>query len=85
MLFRSRVLLKSLGDSSVNLEAKVWITPDNLDVQPRIMADVLEQMKEALDTAGIEIPFPHLQLFIDDAKGLKPVLEPLYSKREANG
>ena len=80
-----RVLLKSLGDSSVNLEAKVWITPDNLDVQPRIMADVLEQMKEALDTAGIEIPFPHLQLFIDDAKGLKPVLEPLYSKRGANG
>ena len=80
-----RVLLKSLGDSSVNLEAKVWITPDNLDVQPRIMADVLEQMKEALDTAGIEIPFPHLQLFIDDAKGLKPILEPLYSKREANG
>jgi len=42
-------------------------------------------MKEALDAAGIEIPFPHLQLFIDDAKGLKPVLEPLYSKREANG
>jgi len=42
-------------------------------------------MKEALDAAGIEIPFPHLQLFIDDAKGLKPVLEPFYSKRGANG
>ena len=76
-----RVLLKSLGDSSVNLEIKVWITPDNLDVRPRIMGDILEQVKEALDAAGIEIPFPHLQLFIDDAKGLKPVLEPLYSRR----
>ena len=76
-----RVLLKSLGDSSVNLEVKVWITPDNLDVRPRIMADILEQMKEALDAAGIEIPFPHLQLFIDDAKGLKPVLEPFYRLR----
>lgn len=75
-----RVVVKSLGDSSVNLEAKVWITPDNLDVQPRIMADILEQMKEALDAAGIEIPFPHLQLFIDDAKGLKPIMEPLYPK-----
>ena len=79
-----RVLLKNLGDSSVNLEVKVWITPDNLDVQPRIMADILEQMKEALDAAGIEIPFPHLQLFIDDAKGLKPVLEPFYSKLAKN-
>lgn len=76
-----RVLLKSLGDSSVNLEIKVWITPDNLDVRPRIMADILEQVKEALDAAGIEIPFPHLQLFIDDAEGLKPVLEPFYRLR----
>jgi len=41
-------------------------------------------MKEALDSAGIEIPFPHLQLFIDDAKGLKPVLEPVYSKLAKN-
>ncbi|MFN2360842.1 MAG: mechanosensitive ion channel family protein [Marinobacter sp.] len=79
-----RVVLKSLGDSSMNLEVKVWITPDNLDVQPRIMADILEQVKEALDAAGIEIPFPHLQLFIDDAKGLKPVLEPFYSKQVKN-
>lgn len=75
-----RVVMKSLGDSSVDLEVKIWITPDNLDVQPRIMADVLEQIKEALDAAGIEIPFPHLQLFIDDAKGLKPLVEPLYPK-----
>lgn len=73
-----RVVMKRLGDSSVDLEVKIWITPDNLDVQPRIMADVLEQIKEALDAAGIEIPFPHLQLFIDDAKGLKPLVEPLY-------
>ena len=49
-------------------------------MQPRIMADVLEQIKEALDDAGIEIPFPHLQLFIDEAKGLKPLVEPLYPK-----
>ncbi|WP_152204990.1 mechanosensitive ion channel family protein [Marinobacter changyiensis] len=78
-----RVMLTSLGDSSMNLEVKVWITPDNLDVQPRIMADILEQIKEVLDAAGIEIPFPHLQLFIDDAKGLKPILEPLYTKLAA--
>lgn len=73
-----RVMLSSLGDSSVNLTVQAWIAPDNLDGQPRIMSEILEQVKEALDAAGIEIPFPHLQLFIDDAKGLKPVLAPLY-------
>ncbi|EMP54349.1 mechanosensitive ion channel protein MscS [Marinobacter santoriniensis NKSG1] len=78
--FEPRVLLTSLGDSSVNLTVQAWIAPDSLDVQPRIMADILERIKEALDAAGIEIPFPHLQLFIDDAKGLKPVIEPLYPK-----
>ncbi|RMJ02680.1 Small-conductance mechanosensitive channel [Marinobacter litoralis] len=79
-----RVVLKNLGDSSVDLEVKIWITPDNLDVQPTIMADVLEQIKETLDEAGIEIPFPHLQLFVDEAKGLKPILEPLYPKNRVD-
>ncbi|WP_323750192.1 mechanosensitive ion channel family protein [Marinobacter sp.] len=79
-----RVVLKNLGDSSVDLEVKIWITPDNLDVQPSIMADVLERIKEALDEASIEIPFPHLQLFVDEAKGLKPLLEPLYPKSKEN-
>lgn len=76
-----RVVMKALGASSVDLEVKVWITPDNLEVQPRIMAGILEQIKVALDAAGIEIPFPHLQLFIDDAKGLAPLMQPLYPTR----
>ncbi len=75
-----RVLLSSLGDSSIDLTVQAWIGPDNLDVQPTIKAELLEQIKDALDQAGIEIPFPHLQLFIDDAKGLTPVLEPMYPK-----
>ncbi len=75
-----RVLLSSLGDSSIDLTVQAWIGPDNLDVQPTIKAELLEEIKTALDKAGIEIPFPHLQLFIDDAKGLRPVLEPLYPK-----
>lgn len=66
----------NLGDSSVDLRMSYWIQPHNIDRQPRINAQLLERIKEALDAAGIEIPFPHLQLFIDDAKGLAPVLEP---------
>ncbi len=81
-----RVVVKTLGNSSVDLEVKIWITPDNLEVQPRIMADVLEKIKEALDDADIEIPFPHLQLFIDDAKGLAPPLvQPFYPRPTEQG
>ena len=75
------VLMSELGDSSVNLDIYYWIEPDHIDVQPRISAEILEACKEALDDAGIEIPFPHLQLFIDEAKGLKSLLEPLYEAR----
>lgn len=62
-----RVMVDSLSASSVDLKIQVWITPDNLDVQPRIIAELRERVKQALDDAGIEIPFPHLQLFIDGA------------------
>lgn len=72
------VRMTELGDSSVNLTLLYWIAPENIDIQPGISAEILESCKEALDQAGIEIPFPHLQLFIDDAKGLRPVLQPLY-------
>lgn len=68
-----RVLLTGLGDSSVNLLLQVWIGQHNLDSQPKIIADLLEAIKLDLETAGIEIPFPHLQLFIDEAKGLEPL------------
>ena len=73
------VRLVELGDSSVNLMMIYWIEPNNIAIEPKISADILEASKEALDEAGIEIPFPHLQLFIDGASGLRPVMEPLYS------
>lgn len=76
-----RLLLTALGDSSQDLTVRFWISPENYDFRGRLTAELLEAIKEALDEAGIEIPFPHLQLFIDDAKGLKPVVEPLYPVR----
>ncbi|MEO5590118.1 MAG: mechanosensitive ion channel family protein [Gemmatimonadaceae bacterium] len=58
------VIVESLGDSSVNLQARVWITDAALERPTRFA--VVEACKVALDNAGIEIPFPHLQLFIED-------------------
>ncbi len=70
------VVMSELGDSSVNLTVLFWIAPEDIGTMPKIAAEILEGVKEALDDVGIEIPFPHLQLFIDEAKGLPPVLEP---------
>ncbi len=60
------VVARSLGDSSVNLEIRVWI--DEASEERPVEARVIEACKVALDEAGIEIPFPHLQLFIENVE-----------------
>ncbi len=60
------VVALELGDSSVNLEVRVWIS-DASEEKP-VFFRTIEACKVALDDAGIEIPFPHLQLFIEDVK-----------------
>lgn len=62
--------MDSLSASSVNLKIQMWISPDNLDVPPCIIVELLERVKQALDDVGIEIPVPHLQLLIQHAFGL---------------
>ena len=63
------VLVTSLGDSSVNLELRFW-TEDSITKFP-LMWEYTEKCKRALDAADIEIPFPHLQLFLEKSEGLK--------------
>jgi small conductance mechanosensitive channel len=67
------VVVNELGGSSVDLEVRVWVADANKG--QGVMAAVVEAAKLALDEAGIEIPFPHLQLFVDDVK--PPVWEGL--------
>ena len=50
----------------MNLSVHVWIR-DAADM-PSTSFAVREAGKKALDGAGVEIPFPHLQLFVDDVK-----------------
>ena len=50
------VTVMALADSSINFAVRPWCaTPDYWSVY----FDVTEQTKEALDAAGIEIPYPH--------------------------
>jgi small conductance mechanosensitive channel len=57
------VLTKSLGESSVNLELRFWTEDANMKFP--LEWEYTEKIKKALDAADIEIPFPHLQLFLE--------------------
>jgi small conductance mechanosensitive channel len=60
------VVVTQLGSSSVDMIVRVWIE-DAKDEKP-VFYRVMEESKLALDTAGIEIPFHHLQLFIENVE-----------------
>ena len=68
------VRVDELADSSVNLQLIFWVAPSEIATEPGLRAAILEASKVALDEAGIQIPFPHLQLFVDGAKALEPLL-----------
>lgn len=67
-----KVVVEKLGDSSVDMILRFYITESILEIP--LMAEYTEKVFVALKGAGIEIPYPHLQLFIDEAKGLYPQL-----------
>lgn len=50
------VNLSELADSSLNFFTRGWVKKEDYWT---VKFDILEQTKEALDTAGIEIPYPH--------------------------
>lgn len=50
------IILTELADSSINFAVRSWTKTANYWT---VYTEVLEQTKEALDKAGIEIPYPH--------------------------
>jgi small-conductance mechanosensitive channel len=60
------VVVTEMGASSINLEVRVWI--DQASVERPVFFRVMEASKLALDEAGIEIPYPHLQLFVENVE-----------------
>ena len=69
------VVVTGLGDSSINLQLRFW-TQDPL-MQYSLQWEYTERCKYALDEAGIEIPFPHSQIFIEPSDGLKELTKAL--------
>ncbi|WP_229779086.1 mechanosensitive ion channel family protein [Deinococcus knuensis] len=68
------VLVRELAASSVDVILRCWVTEEDVPRYPVIMMQLTEAAKEALQDAGMEIPFPHLQLHIDGARGLDGAL-----------
>jgi small-conductance mechanosensitive channel len=57
------VLLKGFGDSSVDLEARIWINDPQNGVS-NVKSEVLLSVWDKFHAAGIEIPFPQRDLHI---------------------
>ncbi len=60
------MVVKSCNNSSVDLEIRIWIADPGIRMPT--FSEALETAKRALDAAGIQIPYPHLQVFWDDVE-----------------
>ena len=57
------VVVEELADSGVKLQVRVWIK--NARREREIFFKTSEVVKESLQSAGIEIPFPHMKVMLD--------------------
>lgn len=63
------VIVTEMADSSVNMRLRLYVKNPKQEVAVRW--DYTEKVREALREAGIEIPFPHRQLFVDETKAFE--------------
>ena len=60
------VAVIQLNNSSVDMVLYLFLKDPAMEYP--VLQDYTERIREALRAANIEIPFPHMQLFIDEAK-----------------
>jgi small conductance mechanosensitive channel len=63
------VVVAELAESSVNLKLAFWVADET--IVGAVSAQYNERIKNAFDAAGIEIPYPHVQLLVKDAPALR--------------
>jgi small conductance mechanosensitive channel len=80
-----QVVVKGLGDSSVDMALRLYLRNPKLEIPVRF--EYIEKVREALRAADIEIPFPHLQLFVDEAKAFDDtfLMRPDWPSRTSDG
>ena len=62
---------KGYGDSSIDLLLGVWVKKENFLL---LMNSIKQEIKEAFDNHGIEIPFPHLSIYTGSVTDPFPVM-----------
>jgi small conductance mechanosensitive channel len=62
------VVVAECADSSVNLLFRFWLLDEA--EEKKIIFEYMEKAKKALDAANIEIPFPHVQLLLEDTPAI---------------
>ena len=67
--YEPSVIVTEMGDSSVNMRLRLFLKNPKQEVAVRW--EYTEKVREALRDADIEIPFPHLQLFVDETKAFE--------------
>jgi small conductance mechanosensitive channel len=63
------VIVTEMADSSVNMMLRFYLRDPSQEIPVRW--EYTEKVRETLREADVEIPFPHRQLFLDEAKGLE--------------
>ena len=53
-----------VGDFGVFFIVRFWLNPPHVSRLPFIKEGLREQIKHALDAAGIATPYPHMQLML---------------------
>lgn len=61
------VIVSQIGTSSIDLEMRFW-TEDSW-LKFALYWEFTEAAKKALDAAGVQIPYPHMQVLFDDSAG----------------
>jgi small conductance mechanosensitive channel len=59
----------SCSASSVDLALCFWVKDEGLE--RKMKGEYLEKAKNALDAAGIQIPFPHMQVFVEQTPAIE--------------
>jgi small conductance mechanosensitive channel len=78
------VVVTSMNDSSVDMALRFYIRDPSQELP--IRWEYTEKVRETLREADIEIPFPHRQLFLDEAKALQgtKLLSPVQPGNESS-
>ena len=61
-----QIFPQAFGSSSIDIEVAWWTDPRPVDIR-RSRGEVVSAVKNALDDAGIEIPFPYRTLTFKDS------------------